>query len=209
MKTLERNGFLLILLMGGLVAAADYYDLPWLFSLLLVALGLAACLGAIRILMRGEAFEGRSRLGNPRFVRRYAGLSAKLIAFVLLLAGPIIVVLGLMEVSSPGRASGFLSGLSDSPYGWATILGLAGLMVTAMGITRILSGSALPRGTYARHVELSLRVGGAYTALTGLAMLALAAAALFAPDLLNQLLEQLKELLEQAVRLAMRWMENQ
>ena len=206
MKTLEKTGFFLLLSAGGLVFAADYYNVPWLSPMALIAVGLIACLGAIRIITRGEAFEGRSRLGDPRFVRRYTGVSSKLIAVVLLLAGPIVVVLGFMELSSPGRASSFLMGLLDSSYGWATILGLVGLMVTAMGITRILSGSGITPGTFDRHVEFIIKVGGAFSTLIGLAMLSLAAGALLAPDLLKELFDQA---VAQAVGFAESWALNQ
>lgn len=205
MKTLERITLLLLLSVGGLVLAADYYDLPWLSSMAIIAFGLIACLGGVRILVRGEAFEGKTAI-NPRYVRRYTGVSARLIAVVLFLAGPVVMVLGFMDLSSPGRASSFLTELGDSPQGWAIILGLAGLMVTAMGIVRVLSGSGTSPGVYYRYVEFSIKVGGAFSILIGLAMLSLAAVGFLAPDLLKELFE---EALAQATRLVEAWALNQ
>lgn len=209
MKALERNGLLLLLSAAGLVVAADSLDLPWLTSMALIGVGLMACLGGTRVITRGEVFEGRSRWGDPRFVGRHTGISARLIGAVLLIGGPLVAALGAMEFSGPGRASGFLAGLLETPYGWAIILGVPGLMVTAMGIARSLSGSAMPRGTRNRHVELGIKVGGAISALAGLAMLFLAAGLVLVPDLPQKPSEQLKQMFEQAVRLVEAWMLSQ
>lgn len=208
MNALERLVLPMLLLAAALVAGADYFKLPWLTSLVLVGVGLVAVLGGIRVFRRGEVFEGRSRWGNPRYTVRYTGASARLIAVVLLLAGPILIALGALEVSGAGRASGFLTSLLNTPSGMALILGPSGLMVTALGIARFLSGSTLAPGVYHRHVEWSIRLTGAVFALAGFAMTALAVGLLVVPGLPQVLAAVLSRAFDQAVNFVERWAGN-
>lgn len=194
MKVLEKIGFALLLVTGALAVGGDYLGLhwPWLYRVALLGVGFLGCLGGIRSIRKGEVFG--SAYGN--FYReRHTGLSARLIGVVLILGGAIVIALSLVDLFSPGGASAFLSTLAGSPRGLGVVLGLAGLLVAAFGIVRVLSGSGKATGSFARHVELSFKVGGVFSLLAGLAMLAIAAGLLLAPG-------PTADLLQRAVRLA-------
>lgn len=194
MSTLEKLGLALFLLAGGLALAADQFGLPHLFRVALIAFGLVACITGLRIIRRGVAIEGKTRVRDPRYIQRYTGVSATLIGAVLLLAGPIIVGLSVMDLRGGGGAESFLSGLAETSYGLALLLGIAGLVGIALGVVRLLSGSATAPGTHARPIELSIKLGGDITALVGVLLLALAAAYFFAPNLPQELAQHLVHL---------------
>jgi len=196
MKALEKIGFMLFLLAGALALAGEYFGLPWLFRMALVAVGLMACVGGIRSMVKGEAYEGRTQLSDPRYVRRYSGVSARLIGGGLVLAGLVIIGLALMDLFNPGGAVIVLSKLVDSRYGLAIALGLAGLLITVFGIVRILSGSGASPEAYGPTVELGIKVGGFISALVGLFILLLAAVSILSPGLLTALFERAVHLAE-------------
>jgi hypothetical protein len=185
MRTLERIGFALLLLAGALVVAGEYLDLPWMFRAALVSVGLMACVGGMRTIRKGEVGGG---FFEANYRERLTGASAGLMGIILLLGGAIIVGLGVVDLYSRGQAGSIVTDLVlRSPRGLAIPLALAGLMIAAFGVTRILSGSARAAGSFAPHVELGFRAAGIASTFIGLAMLALAAGLMVAPELMTGL----------------------
>jgi len=92
----------------------------------LVIVGVVALAGGTWIVITGEAIRGRKRLSNPRTVRRFRGVSARLIGPVLILVGPIVVALSAISLFGGGDTSDLLGRLGDSTVGVAAALGFAG-----------------------------------------------------------------------------------
>lgn len=98
----------------------------WAYDVALVIVGVVALAGGTWIVITGEAIRGRKRLSNPRTVRRFRGVSARLIGPVLILVGPIVVALSAISLFGGGDTSDLLGRLGDSTVGVAAALGFAG-----------------------------------------------------------------------------------
>lgn len=188
---LGRLGSLLIFLTVVIVLAADYFNLPGLNLIVAIGFGLAACIGGGRLVLQGEAYDGRIRINNPNYLQRYSDLSARLIGAILVISGVMIIGLGTLEVARPGGAGAFLERLASSTFGLASLVGLAGLMMAAFGVIRILSGSVTSPNTRGKLVAFSIKAGGVITTLIGLSLLFLAIWAAFAPGFLQDVARQI------------------
>lgn len=186
MRGLDRIGFGLLLLAGVLVIAGEYLAAPWMYRAALIAIGLMGCVGGIRTIRKGEVVGG---FYEANYLERLSGVSAWLMGGILLLAGIVIAALGSLDLYTGGQAGAIVARLVfGSPRAAGAALALAGLIVLAFGLTRILSGSAKASGSFAPHVELSFRAAGLAASLVGLALLAAGLGLAMAPDLVAGLL---------------------
>lgn len=201
MKGSSKIGSWLLLLVAGLVAAADYFNFPRINQLLIVLVGVVACIVGVRMILTRQAVAGQTRILDPGYIERYAGLSAWLMGVVVTLAGFVILGLGVLDLLQPGRADTFLSGLTGSPTGLGLALGFSGVIVTAFGVIRILAGSGRSPGAFGSLVEFGYKAGGVLSVLAGVLMLAVAAGLILAPGLV-------KELFQQGSNLVRRWILN-
>ena len=192
-RLLSNIGFIVILLLGGLVYAAEHFGFSWGTSVVLI--GFLALFGGVSSLISGEAVQGRRiAVSDPRAIKRFRGLSGRLLGLILVIAGLIIIALSLVNLFYPGGASTFLGEWTNSALVGALILGFAGLIVIAFGSIRFLSGSGTAPGYHTRLAELSIRFGGAISILVGLAMVLIAILWAFAPEALKGLFESLVSL---------------
>ncbi len=196
LKAHKRIESFLFLSAGGCALIADWLDMPWLFRVALINVGLVGIVGGIKAWSTRTAVEGRVLLSDPRYVRRFTGLPARLISAGLIVAGVILITLSIIDLARPGNAGIFMSHLLDSRYGIALILAVAGFMGVAFGIVRVIAGTGASPGAWARHIELGYRIWGASATVLGLAALAGAVLIIFAPELLGQLRIQARALIE-------------
>src|SRR3972149_6136015 len=100
--------------------------------------GLVAITGGLRILITGQArgaSTGTSQwYRDSKYTERHSGVRARIIGVVLLIAGPIVIALSAIELSTPGGMDAFWDEFLSSPRAWGLVVGLAGLMVTLMGM---------------------------------------------------------------------------
>jgi len=183
----ERIGFTLFLVAGGLVVAGSYLNLPWLTNAGIIVFGLIAIFRGAQFIAKGEAIEGRTNISNPNYIQRYTGLSAYLIGGMLILIGLLVIGGGILGFTTPGGVTAALGNLIKTDMGIAFLLGLAGLFSFTFGLVRALSGSATTPGTHNRLVEGSIRFGGVVMLLVGLLLLAAAAGFLLVPGTLRGL----------------------
>lgn len=183
---LRRLSSLLIFITAGLVYAAEYFNLNWIKLTVIIGLGLLAGINGVRLVMQGEAFQGRIRPGNPASTQKYADISARLFGAILVTSSLMIVGLCLLELFIPGGASAFLDRLVGSTFGLASIIALAGILLAAFGVIRILSGSVINPAAHSRLIEFKMIAGGVITALAGLGLLLLAIGSAFSPSLLQK-----------------------
>jgi hypothetical protein len=165
---------LLIFLAAGIVYAGEYFNLPRLKLVVVLGLGVFACINGVRILMQGEAFEGRIKVSNSNDIPRYADLSEMLIGAIQVIIGLMIIGLSLLEIFKPGGAGAFVDRLVSSTVGLASVIALAGIFMAVFGVIRILSGRATSPGTGSKLNEMGIKAGGAITALVGFSLLLLA-----------------------------------
>lgn len=189
MKNFERIGLTLFLLAGGMAVAKDYFDFPWLSGLAGILFGLVAIVASIQIFSKGEAIEGKSSLSDKRYVVRFTGVSATLVAIFLLMGGLFISGLGVFNLFGNENANDLMSNSVGSPLILGIIIGLVGLMIAVYGSTRLLSGSGTTPGAYSSYIEFGFRVGGALSVLVGLAMILLALGLIIMPDTIISLVD--------------------
>lgn len=185
---IDKLGFYIILLSGGLVYASEYFQLPRLASTAMMLFGLWVAACGVEI-----AFKGEVRLIN-RESRRYeffSGIPASLWAAIFIGAGALILLFGFLDLARPGGTDSFLDRLTNSPAGWGTVLGVVGLFVTASGAIRLLAGSASAYEKVGRLEEVGFRIGGAWRVLTGIVALSLATGLIFAPNVLKAMFDGL------------------
>lgn len=190
MKNFERVGFTIFMIAGGLVVAGNYFNLPILTYAAFVVLGLMACIGGIRVIVRGETVMGKTKISDTRKIRRYTGLSAYLIGAVIFLVGLLLIGLSAAGMLTPGGITVVLSKLVESDFGISIVLGVAGLIVIAFGIVRMRSGSGASPGAYSRLAEFGIKTGGVVSIVVGVGIILIALGFLFAPELLRDLFAQ-------------------
>lgn len=193
MKNFESVGFTVFLIAGGLAVAGDYFSLPLLTYAAFVVIGLLVCISGTRVVFRGEAFEGRSNVSDPRYVRRFTGVSAYLIGAVILMAGFLLIGLAVAGMFTPGGVEEFLTSLVGFDFGIGIVLLLAGMIVIAFGVVRMLSGSGASPGAYTRLAEFSIKASGVVSILLGAGMVLIALGFLLAPEVLRDLFAQVVE----------------
>lgn len=183
----ERIGFTLFLIAGGLAVAGNYFNLPWLTDTGIIVFGLIAIFRGAQFIAKGEAIEGRTNISNPNYIQRYTGVSAYIIGGILILIGLLVIGGGLLGFTTPGGVTVALGNLIRTDFGIALLLSLAGLFTFTFGLVRTLSGSATTPGTHNQLVEAGIRFGGVVMILVGLLLLAAAAGFLLIPDMLRGL----------------------
>jgi len=191
---IEKLGVYVVLLSGGLVYANEYFGIPWLASLAIMLFGLWVAAWGVEVALKGEV-----KLINREY-RRYeffSGVPAGLWAAIFITTGGLLLFFGYLDWTSPGGTESFLDRLTNSPAGWGVVLGVAGLLVTAVGVIRLLAGSAMRDKRVSKFQELGFRLGGAWYTLFGLAMLSLAAGLFFAPSLLKSIFDGLVNLVKE------------
>ena len=203
MKTLNRIFVFCMLLTAASVLGGEYLHTPWMYNVAGMSFGLLAIIGAIQILITGEArgtAAGVDMYHESKYTERYSGAKALIIGIVGLLAGFIFIALSSLDLFTPGGIDAFWDRFLRSPRAWGLILALAGSIVTLMGIVRAKSGSAATPDAYSKAVEAEFKIEGIFAAIAGSAMLVIAALLIIAPDVLLTVLEHLKTVVKNLAR---------
>lgn len=190
---IENLGIYIILISGALAWASDYFALPWLASVALVLFGAWVIIWGIEIAFKGEVTLFNRERWRSEF---FSGIPAGLWSAIFITFGAGIVFLAWLDFSSPTGIEGFLDRLVASPGGWGLLLSLAGMIVTASGLIRLLAGSASVSGPVGRLEEFGFRLQGLISTLLGIGLLILAAGMLFAPSMLSALFRWLVEVVK-------------
>lgn len=187
MKTLNRLFVLSLLITAASVAGGEYLDLPWLYDAAMIGFGTVAILGGARIMITGRA-RGAST-GMSTFYRetettqRFSGSSARLIGALLLLAGPLVISMAIIDLTITGGIDAAWEEFLKSPRVWGIASGLSGLMITMMGIVRARAGTAAAPGARGKTVETEFRVSGVMAIIAGIFLMTASAILIAAPDL--------------------------
>ena len=203
MKTSNRIFVFCMLLTAASVLGGEYLHTPWLYNVAGMSFGLLAIIGAIQILITGEAratAAGMDMFHESKYIERYSGAKARIIGIVGLLAGFIFITLSGLDLLTPGGMEAFWDHFLRSPRAWGLTLALAGSIVTLLGFVRAKSGSAATPGVYSKAVETKFKIEGIFATIAGLAMLVIAALLIIAPDVLLTMLEHLKTVVKNLAR---------
>lgn len=187
MKTLNKLFILSLLITGASVAGGEYLDMPWMYDAAMIGFGMVAILGGARIMITGQA-RGAST-GMSTFYRetentqRFSGSSARLIGALLLLAGPLVISMAILDLTFDGGMDAAWEEFLKSPRVWGIAAGLSGLMITMMGIVRARTGTAATPGARSEVVETEFKMGGILAIIAGVVLMAAAVVLIVAPDL--------------------------
>jgi hypothetical protein len=192
MNVTNKIGVLLLFGAAGAVAAGEYFNMPRLYSVAIIAFGMIGVAGGLKAIVTGKAHSGRTRIVDKKYIERYSGAPARMLGVVLLLGGLLFVVGGAISGVSPSGLGDLGDRILGSPRAWGLILAFAGTLVTLMGIVRAKTGSAATPGTYGEMAEAEIRGGGMMATLAGVIMLVPAVVLIVAPGLFQSLADNLK-----------------
>ena len=114
-----------------------------------------------------------------------------MIGIVVVIGGMLFTALSVIDLTSSGGIEAFWDDFLRSPRAWGLIAGIAGLLVTLIGLVRTMAGSAAAPGAYNKVVEAEFSAGGVMAVVAGVVLLALAAALIVAPDVFQGALDDL------------------
>lgn len=189
-KLIEKLGIFMILVSGGLAWAGDYFSNPGLGSIGIILFGLWVVAWGVDVAVKGEVTLINSQRRRHEF---FSGIPAGLWSAIFITAGLGILFLGWLDLSSPGGSEGFLERVLSSPAGWGTLLGIIGMVTTASGVIRMISGSGSISGRVGNLEEFGYRAGGVVRTLFGSGLILLAAGLLIAPEVVKALFDGLVE----------------
>lgn len=185
---IKNIGIVVIIVSGGLVWLSEYFAISWMAPLGMMIFGMWVIANGVEIAIKGEAtFFNR--------VESSGGIAAGLWSAIFITFGIGILFFSWLNFSSPSGSDEFMDRLLASPGGWGLVTGLTGLVITAMGIIRLLAASA-SSSQVSRLEEFGTRLGGLVTTLLGLGLLLLAIGLLFFPDALSALFQWFLEALK-------------
>lgn len=168
MKLADKLAVPAILIAGGMVYAAEKFDLPYLIPL---ALGL---FGLFAVILGIETFaSGRIEMFNRLYSRReyFSGLPARLVGVMLFLFGAGVALYGFFEWTQPGTAGKFLAGLVGSSRGWGILLIAFGFFTLLFGLIRLIAGSAHRPEERSGAIDFGYRVRGLVNVVVAIVLL--------------------------------------
>ena len=169
MKIADKLAVPAIVIAGGMVYAAEEFNLPYLIPL---AMGLFGLFGVI---LGIETFaSGRIEMFNRLYSRRenFSGLPARLLGVMIFLFGAGVTLYAFLEWTNPGTAGEYLAGLVKSSRGWGILLITFGLFTLLFGLIRLVAGSAHRPEERSAVTDFGYRARGAVNIIIGLAALA-------------------------------------
>ena len=168
MKIAEKLAVPAIVIAGGMVYAAEEFNLPYLIPL---AMGLFGLFG---IILGIETFaSGKIEMFNRLYSRRenFSGLPARLFGVMIFLFGVGVALYAFFEWTQPGTAGEYLAGLVKSSRGWGILLIIFGLFTLLFGLIRLIAGSAHRPEERSAVTDFGYRARGAVNVVVGLVAL--------------------------------------
>jgi hypothetical protein len=203
MKVLKKILIFFALLTGATVLGAAYLHIHWMYTLAGISLGVVVIASALDILITGKTWGAAAGMSQfyreTKHTERYSGAPARMIGVVALLFGCIAIAASVIDATTPGGIDVFWDGFLQSPRAWGLITGLAGFIVTIMGIIRAKVGSAAAPGAYNKVIEAGFRMGGIFRAVLGAVMMLIAGLLITAPGALQRTLDGLWQAIVQHV----------
>lgn len=169
MKIADKLGVVVFIVAGGMVYAAEEFDMPILIPL---AMGL---FGLFAVVLDIETYaSGRIEMFNRLYSRRenFSGLPARLFGFMIFLFGAGISFYAFLEWTSPGTTGEYLAGLVKSSRGWGILLITFGVFTLLFGLIRLIAGSAPRPEERSAITDFRYRARGLVNVVVGLAALA-------------------------------------
>ncbi|WKZ42689.1 MAG: hypothetical protein QY302_11365 [Anaerolineales bacterium] len=157
MNFVGKLGIFVFIVAGGMVYAAEEFNMPQLIPLAMGLFGLFGVSLGIETLVSGEI-----TLFNRLYSRRenFTGLPARLFGVMILLFGTAVSFYAFYEWTTPGAAGKFLAGLVGSPRGWGILLITFGFFTLLFGLIRLIAGSAHRPEERSRWVDFGYRARG-------------------------------------------------
>lgn len=169
MKIADKLAVPALLVSGGMVYAAEEFNLPYLIPL---AMGLFGLFG---IILGIETFaSGRIEMFNRFYSRReyFSGMPARLFGVMIFLFGAGVMLYAFFEWTQPRMAGEYLAGLVKSTRGWGILLIIFGFFTLLFGLIRLVAGSAHRPEERRAVTDFGYRARGVVNIIIGLAALA-------------------------------------
>ena len=168
MKIANKLAVPAIVIAGGMVYAAEEFNLPYLVPL---AMGLFGLFG---IILGIETFaSGRIEMFNRLHSRRefFAGIPARLFGVMIFLFGAGVALYAFLEWAQPGMAGESLAGLVKSSRGWGILLIKFGFFTLLFGLIRLFAGSAHRPEERSGAVDFGYRAQGLVNIVVAIVLL--------------------------------------
>lgn len=169
MKLADKLAVPAIVIAGGMVYAAEEFDMPYLIPL---AMGL---FGLFAVILGIETFaSGRIEMFNRLYSRReyFSGLPARLFGVMIFLFGAGVALYAFLEWTQPGAAGKVLAGLVESSRGWGILLIAFGFFTLLFGLIRLIAGSAHRPEERSGAVDFGYRARGVINVVVAVILLA-------------------------------------
>lgn len=154
MKIANKLAVPAIVIAGGMVYAAEEFNLPYLVPLAMGLFGLFGIILGIETLASGR-IEMLNRLHSRR--EYFSGVPARLFGVMIFLFGIGVTLFVFLEWINPGVAGESLAGLVESSRGWGILLITFGFFTLLFGLIRLIAGSAHRPEERSGRVDFSYR----------------------------------------------------
>lgn len=157
-----------LLLAGGMVYAAEEFNLPYLIPL---AMGL---FGLFAVILGIETFaSGRSEMFDRLYSRRehFSGVPARLFGVLIFLFGVGVALYAFFEWTQPGVAGKFLASLVQTNRGRGVLAIVFGFFTLLFGVIRLIAGSAHSKEERRVLIDINFRVWGVINLIVGMLLL--------------------------------------
>ncbi|GIK10132.1 MAG: hypothetical protein JETCAE02_00080 [Anaerolineaceae bacterium] len=168
MNFVGKLGIFAFVIAGGMIFAAEKFNMPQLIPLALGLFGLFGIALGIETIASGK-IEMFNRLYSRR--ENFTGLPARLFGVMILLFGALVLAHAFYEWTSPGAAGNFLAGLVGSSRGWGVLLITFGFFTLLFGLIRLIAGSAHRPEERSEWTDFGYRARGLVNLIVGLVAL--------------------------------------
>ena len=168
MKLVDKLAVPAILIAGGMIYAAEEFNLPYLVPLGMGLFGLFA------IILGIETFtSGRIEMFNRLYSRRehFSGVPARLFGVIIFFFGAGVTLYAFFEWIQPGTAGKSLAGLVGSSRGWGILLITFGFFTLLFGLIRLIAGSAHRPKERSGQVDFGYRTRGLVNVVIAIVLL--------------------------------------
>jgi hypothetical protein len=157
-----------LLVAGGMVYAAEKFNLPYLIPLAMGFFGLFAVILGI------ETFaSGRIEMFNRLYSRReyFSSVPARLFGVMIFLFGVGVLLYAFFEWTQPGLAGKYLASLVETNRGRGILVATFGFFTLLFGVIRLIAGSAHRPEERSGNVDLGYRARGLVNTVIGVLLL--------------------------------------